>query len=40
LIAWEALSPFTGGVIRRVIVDIGNDQHPTPKAPKRRPLSS
>ena len=25
--------PFTGGVIRRVTVDIGNDQHPTPKAP-------
>jgi len=27
--------PFTGGVIRRVTVDIGNDQHPTPKAPER-----
>jgi hypothetical protein len=27
--------PFRGGVIRRVTVDIGNDQHPTPKAPER-----
>jgi arylsulfatase len=27
--------PFTGGVIRRVTVDIGNDQHPTPKPPDR-----
>jgi hypothetical protein len=27
--------PFTGGVIRRVTVDTGNDQHPTPKAPDR-----
>ena len=27
--------PFTGGVIRRVTVDIGNDQHPTPKAAER-----
>src|SRR2546423_14640075 len=22
--------PFTGGVIRRVTVDVGNDQHPAP----------
>jgi arylsulfatase A-like enzyme len=27
--------PFRGGVIRRVTVDVGNDQHPTPKAPER-----
>jgi hypothetical protein len=27
--------PFTGGTIHRVIVDTGNDQHPTPKPPDR-----
>jgi len=27
--------PFTGGTIRRVTVDTGNDQHKAPKAPER-----
>jgi len=27
--------PFTGGTIRRVTIDVGNDQHPTPKPPER-----
>ena len=26
---------FTEGVIQRATVDIGNDQHPTPKPPDR-----
>ena len=28
--------PFTGGVIQRVTVDTGNDQHPTPMPPEPR----